>query len=80
MPSQMASSIDDDGSLVVSSNLTSTMKTLFEEKKRSEFPHVKNLKKNLDPQKLDHVRVGDTVTRILSGQFQGECYKAWFGY
>ena len=45
MPSQMASSIDDDGSLVVSSNLTSTMKTLFEEKKRSEFPHVKNLKK-----------------------------------
>ena len=35
----MASSTDH-GSLVVSSNLTSTMKTLFKE---SEFPHVKNL-------------------------------------
>ena len=39
MPSQMASSTGH-WSLVVSSNLTSTMKTLL---KISEFPHVKNL-------------------------------------
>ena len=37
--------------------------------KKSEFPHVKNLKNTLDPQKLEP-RVGDTLTR-KSGPFQG---------
>ena len=44
-----------------------TMKKRF--LKKSEFPHVKNLKNTLDPQKLEP-RVGDTLTRI-PGQFQG---------
>ena len=61
----MASSTDQ-GSLVVSSNLTSTIKTLLKE---SEFPHVKNVKILLDPQKLEP-RVGDKLTRI-SCKFQG---------
>ena len=61
----MASSTDHDGSLVVSSNLTSTMKTLFEEKRISSCQEGE--KYFWIPRNGNHVymRVGDTLTRIL---------------
>ena len=58
---------EDTGSLLVSSNLTSAMKTLS--KRNTNFPMSEIWKILLDPQKLEP-RVGDTLTRI-SGQFQG---------
>ena len=58
---------EDTGSLLVSSNLTSAMKTIS--KRNTNFPMSEIWKIFLDPQKLEP-RVGDTLTRI-SGQFQG---------
>ena len=74
--SQMASSAGHR-SLVVSLNLTSTIKTLL---KKSEFPHVKNLKKySWIPQSWNHVLVarrtvypvrsrGESVLRLSLGR------------
>ena len=56
-----------DGSLVVKSNLTSTMKTLVKEKWISSLSRIWKIL--ADPQKLEP-RFGDVLTRI-SGQFQG---------
>ena len=68
----------EHGSLVVSSNLTSTMKSLFQ--RSSEFPHVKNLKNasgspevgtacgGASTRKIRSVPGGESVMRLRLGR------------
>ena len=59
----------EHGSLVVGSTLTSTMKSLLEEK--SEFPHVKNLKKASGSPEIG-TACGDASTRKIRSVPGGE--------
>ena len=66
----MATTAEHGSLMVVSSNLTSTMKSLLKEKVSALMSHVKNLKILLDPQKLEPC-VGVTASTRMSGPFQG---------